>query len=145
MRIERAEHVDIQNIIKLNTQIHVDTPLFQGSSPLWVDEQVKSGTYFVMRDKNHVCGALCLVEKEGKFQLETIAVEKSEQGKGIGKKFIDFALARAKEKGFSSLVVDTYCEYKVDSFYEHCGFRKTPTFAKYRGKPYHRFTINLAG
>jgi len=145
MRIVKAERSDIQDIIKLNTQIHVDTPLFQGSSPLWVEEQVKSGTYFVMRNNNQVYGAFCLIEKEAKVQLETIAVEKNEQGKGIGKKFIDFAMAKAKEKGFSSLVVDTYCEYKVDSFYEHCGFRKTPTFAKYRGKPYHRFTINVAG
>ena len=84
-----------------------------------------------------------LLEKEGQFHLETIAIEKNQQNKGLGKQFIEFAKTKAKENGFSSLLVDTYCEYNVDKFYEGCGFRKISTFAKYRGKPYHRFTAEL--
>ena len=143
MNIVKAHGANVKDIVRLNNQIHVDTPLFQGSSPLWVEEQVKEGHYFMIKDHDAVCGAVCLLEKEGQFHLETIAIEKNQQGKGLGKQFVDFAKTKAKENGFSSLFVDTYCEYNVDRFYEGCGFRKIPTFAKYRGKPYHRFTAEV--
>ena len=143
MNIVKANDANVKDIVKLNSQIHVDTPLFQGSSSLWVEEQVKHGNYFMVKDHDTVCGAVCLLEKEGQFHLETIAIEKDHQGKGLGKQFIEFAKTKAKENGFSSLFVDTYCEYNVDRFYEGCGFRKIPTFAKYRGKPYHRFTAEV--
>ena len=145
MHIEKAEPSDVQEILRLNAQIKVDTPVFQGSSAPWIVEQLKNGNYFVMRDEDRICGAFCVLERDGKFHLETIAVDKNVHGKGIGKKFVDFAITKAKEKGFSSLVVDTFCEYKVDGFYEHIGFRKIPTFAQYRGKPYHRLTMNVPG
>ena len=143
MHIVKAKDSNIKDILKLNAQIHVDTPLFQGSSKVWVEEQVKNGNYFLMQDRNEICGAICLLEKDGQFHLETIAVDEKQHGKGIGTQFIDFAKTKARENGFGSLYVDTYCEYNVDSFYERCGFRKIPTFAKYRGKPYHRFTVNV--
>ena len=143
MNIVKAHGADVQDIIRLNSQIHVDTPLFHGSSPLWVEDQVKKGTYFVVKINNDICGAACLLEKDGQFHLETIAIDKNQQGKGLGKQFIEFAKKKAKEGGFSSLFVDTYCEYDVDKFYEGCGFRKIPTFAQYRGKPYHRFTMDV--
>ncbi len=143
MNIIKASDANVKDIVKLNSQIHVDTPLFQGSSPLWVEEQVKHGNYFMIKDHHTLCGAVCLLEKEGQFHLETIAIEKEHQGQGLGKQVIEFAKAKAKENGFSSLFVDTYCEYNVDRFYEGCGFRKIPTFAKYRGKPYHRFTAEV--
>ncbi len=143
MNIIKASDANVKDIVKLNSQIHVDTPLFQGSSSLWVEEQVKHGNYFMIKDHHTLCGAVCLLEKEGQFHLETIAIEKEHQGQGLGKQVIEFAKAKAKENGFSSLFVDTYCEYNVDRFYEGCGFRKIPTFAKYRGKPYHRFTAEV--
>ncbi len=143
MNIIKASDANVKDIVKLNSQIHVDTPLFQGSSSLWVKEQVKHGNYFMIKDHHTLCGAVCLLEKEGQFHLETIAIEKEHQGQGLGKQVIEFAKAKAKENGFSSLFVDTYCEYNVDRFYEGCGFRKIPTFAKYRGKPYHRFTAEV--
>ncbi len=143
MNIIKANDANVKDIVKLNSQIHVDTPLFQGSSSLWVEEQVKHGNYFMIKDHHTLCGAVCLLEKEGQFHLETIAIEKEHQGQGLGKQVIEFAKAKAKENGFSSLFVDTYCEYNVDRFYEGCGFRKIPTFAKYRGKPYHRFTAEV--
>ena len=143
MDIVQANDSHTEDIVRLNNQIHVDTPLFQGSSLLWVKEQVKSGNYFVMQENKDIYGAVCLLERDGKFHLETIAIEKNRQGKGLGKQFIYFAKTKAKENGFVSLYVDTYCEYNVDHFYEGCGFRKIPTFARFRGKPYHRFTADL--
>lgn len=143
MVIEKANNSTIEAILTLNTQIHVDTPLFQGDSYDWVEEQVENGNYFVIKENNEICGAICLLEKDGIFHLETISVQKEQQRKGIGQQFIDFAKTKAKENGFDRVYVDTYCEYNVDKFYEKCGFRKIPTYAKYRGKPYHRFFIDL--
>ena len=143
MDIVKANNSNIEDILRLNTQIHVDTPLFQGDSLSWVEEQVKNGNYFVVKKDNEISGAICLLEKDGLFHLETIAVQKDQQRKGIGQQFIDFAKTKAKENGFDRVYVDTYCEYNVDKFYEKCGFRKIPTYAIYRGKPYHRFAINL--
>ena len=143
MGITQAQDEHVQDIVRLNNQIHVDTPLFQGSSLHWVKEQVKNGNYYVMQENKGVYGALCLLERDGQFHLETIAIEKNRQGKGLGKQFMDFAKTKAKANGFVSLYVDTYCEYNVDHFYEGCGFRKIPTFARFRGKPYHRFTADL--
>ena len=36
MDIVKAGDANVKDIVRLNSQIHVDTPLFQGSSPLWV-------------------------------------------------------------------------------------------------------------
>lgn len=143
MDIVKADSSDVEDILRLNTQIHVDTPLFQGDSCAWVEAQVKNGHYFVVKSDNEIDGAICLLEKDGFFHLETITVQKDKQGKGVGRQFIYFAKKKAKKDGFDRLYVDTYCEYNVDKFYEKCGFRKIPTFAKYRGKPYHRFVMNL--
>jgi len=143
MDIVKADDSNIEDILRLNTQIHVDTPLFQGDSYAWVEEKVKNGNYFVMKRNNEIYGAICLLEKDGLFHLETIAVQKDRQMQGIGKQFIEFAKTKAKENGFGRLYIDAYCEYNADKFYEKCGFRKIPTYAKYKGKPYHRFTTDL--
>jgi len=143
MDIVKASSADVEDILRLNTQIHVDTPLFHGGSSAWIEEQIENGNYFVVKSENEICGALCVLEKNGEFHLETIAVQKGQQEKGIGRTFIDFAKTKAKENGFDRLYVDTYCEYNVDGFYEKCGFRKIPTYAVYKGKPYHRFVVEL--
>jgi len=141
--ILKAHDSNVDDILKLNTQIHVETPLFHGDSHEWVEDQVKNGNYFVMKRDDEIDGAICLLEKDDKFHLETIAVGKEQQGKGIGLQFMDFAKNKAKENGFDKLYVDTYCEYNVDSFYEKCGFKKIPTYAVYKGKPYHRFVADI--
>ena len=42
MEIVMARETHIEAIVRLNSQIHVDTPLFQGSSSHWIKEQVKN-------------------------------------------------------------------------------------------------------
>ena len=128
MDIVKAKDSNIKDILKLNSQIHVDTPLFQGSSKVWVVEQVKKGNYFVMQDDNEICGAICLLEKDGHFYLETIAVDERQHGKGIGTQFINFAktkppilfLQRESLQGSSPLRVvhdspDSCRDYVTDS------------------------------
>jgi N-acetylglutamate synthase-like GNAT family acetyltransferase len=143
MDVTKANNSNIEDILRLNKQIHVDTQLFQGDSLDWVEEQVENGNYFVVKSDNEIYGALCLVERDGLFHLETIAVQEDQQRKGIGRQFMDFAKKKAKEDGFDRLYVDMYCEYNVGKFYERSGFRKIPTYAKYKGKPYHRFVMDL--
>lgn len=143
MNIVKASNSNIEDILRLNTQIRVDTQFFQGDSYVWVEEQVRNGNYYIMKRNNEIYGAICLLVKEGLFHLETIAIEKDQQGKGLGRELIDFAKTKAKENGFDKLYIDTYCEYNVDKFYEKCGFKKIPTYAIYKGKPYHRFAIEL--
>ena len=66
----------------------------------------------MVKDHNGVRGAVCLLEKDGQFHLETIAIEKGHQGKGLGKMLLHKLLKAARENGIAGLVALTYPQNK---------------------------------
>ncbi|MEK7254352.1 MAG: GNAT family N-acetyltransferase [Bacteroidota bacterium] len=73
----------------------------------------------------------CLTSPVG--YIEGMYVEQPWQGKGIGKKMVEFAKTWALENGCSELAVDTELDnLEAQNFYRHNGFRETFRVVEFR-------------
>jgi N-acetylglutamate synthase-like GNAT family acetyltransferase len=143
MEIVRASVQDIEVILSLNQLLHVEAKEFKGNAYDFVKQEVAKGNYFVVKDGGTVVAAACISPRDEGVYLETIAISEAYQKKGIGSELIEHAKKVTKDHGFDKLFVDTYCQYSADDFYTKCGFKKIPTMGKYKGKPYHKFLLEL--
>ncbi len=143
MEIVRASEQDIEAILALNQLLKVEAPEFKGNTHDFVEGEVDEGNYFVVKDRGTVVAAACISPRDEGMYLETISVSEAYQKKGIGSELIEHAKKITQDHGFDKLLVDTYCQYSADVFYSRCGFKKIPTMAKYKGKPYHKFLMQL--
>jgi GNAT superfamily N-acetyltransferase len=143
MEIVKASEQDIETILSLNQLLHVEASEFKGNTYDFVKCEVDAGNYFVVKDREKVIAAVCVSPRDEGMYLETIAISEEYQRKGIGSDLIEHAKKVTQDHGSDKLLVDTYCQYSADVFYTKCGFRKMPTWAKYKGKPYHKFVMEL--
>jgi len=143
MKIVQASEQDIETILSLNQLLHVEASEFKGNTYDFVKQEVAEGNYFVVKDREKVIAAACISPRDEGVYLETIAIFEAYQRKGIGSDLIEHAKKVTQDHGSDKLFVDTYCQYSADVFYTKCGFRKMPTWAKYKGKPYHKFVMEL--
>jgi N-acetylglutamate synthase-like GNAT family acetyltransferase len=143
MEIVRASVQDIEVILSLNQLLNVEAKEFKGNAYDFVKQEVAKGNYFVVKDGGTVVAAACISPRDEGVYLETIAISEAYQKKGIGSELIEHAKKVTKDHGFDKLFVDTYCQYSADDFYTKCGFKKIPTMGKYKGKPYHKFLLEL--
>lgn len=88
-----------------------------------IDRYLERGTMFILNDNG--IKAECIVTDEGNHILEikNIAVNPEFQGKGYGKKLIDF-LAEFYSEDFDTLQVGTGDSPLTVPFYEKCGFKR---------------------
>ncbi len=143
MEIIKASEKDIEVIFSLNQLLHVEASEFKGNTYDFVEQEVANGNYCVVKDRGKVVAAFCISPRSEGVYLETIAISEAYQRKGIGSTLIEHAKKVTKDHGFDKLFVDTYCQYSADDFYTKCGFKKIPTMGKYKGKPYHKFLMEL--
>lgn len=87
-----------------------------------VDEYLEEGTMFALEDDGEVV-AECVVTDEGNglLEIKNIATDPTKQGKGYGKKLIDFVVENYKGK-YNTLQVGTGDSPLTVPFYEKCGF-----------------------
>ncbi len=143
MEIVKGSEQDIDVILSLNQLLHVEASEFKGNTRDFVKQEVANGNYFVVKDGGKVIAAACIAPRDEGVYLETLAVSEAYQRKGIGSELIEHAKKVTKELGFNKLIVDTYRQYSADGFYAKCGFKKIPTMAEYKGKPYSRFLTKV--
>ena len=68
-------------------------------------------------------GGLMMVPIDDKtIRLMQVAVDGKYQGEGVGKKMIEYALTRAKEAGYSIMIM--HAMLNVVGFYEKLGFKQ---------------------
>jgi GNAT superfamily N-acetyltransferase len=144
MEIVKASEQDIDVILSLNQLLHVEATEFKGNTYEFVKQEVANGNYFVVKDRGKVVAAACIAPRDEGVYLETLSVSEAYQRKGIGSELIEHAKKITKELGCDNLIVETYRQYSADGFYAKCGFKKIPTMAEYKGKPYSRFLTKLA-
>jgi len=143
--VEPAREEDAAEIADLNTLFHLDIPDFKWDNESWVREQIEQGNYFVLKEDGTLTGAVNLQTQEDSLSIETIAVRKDLQGRGTGRKLIDFAKDQAQQKGKPKLTVESFTDYGLESFYQKVGFGKDdPYLGDYQGKPYYRFIMDTA-
>jgi len=99
---------------------------------------LKNGTLFGMKAENHLIGAIVLDTNESKQYLKIqwgdytgrpliihrLAVHPFHQGKGLGKKLLNFAEEYALEKGHTSIRMDVYSQNpEAVGMYERAGYQ----------------------
>lgn len=88
-----------------------------------IDRYLEKGTMFILNDNG--IKAECVVTDEGNriLEIKNIAVNPEFQGKGYGKKLIDF-LTEFYSENFDTLQVGTGDSPLTVPFYEKCGFKR---------------------
>lgn len=90
-------------------------------------DQIKIGVFA----GDAMVGTLCLVpHDDGTAMIKQFAVDAKLQGRGIGKKLLDYAHAAAKELGVNRIMLNA--RQKVEGFYAKAGYIPT---GKLSGSP----------
>lgn len=101
------------------------------------EQKDKNNHIFVMEENNVIIGsASCLIETKfihnfGKVaHIEDVVISQNNQGKGLGKKIIEYCVKFAKENTCYKVILD--CDDNNVVFYEKCNFeRKGNMMTKY--------------
>ena len=99
---------------------------------------LKNGNLFGIKEENHLIGAIVLNTNESKQYMKLhwndqtgrpliihrLAVHPFHQGKGIGKRLLNFAELYALEKGHTSIRMDVYSQNpEAVGMYERAGYQ----------------------
>ena len=86
-----------------------------------IDKYIEIGTMYVLEDDGIKCECIVTDEGNGILEIKNIATEPECQGKGYGRKLIEFILSKYKNQ-YSVLQVGTGDSPLTVPFYEKCGF-----------------------
>lgn len=93
----------------------------------WIENELsdtKNCTVFTFNEQNSIAGLITLKQKEEKGIISLVAVKPNFQGKGIGKKLIEHALAHFKNNGRKNCVVASQkLNSSAASFYRKLQFK----------------------
>lgn len=126
-----------------------------------IENDVKTGTLFAYREEDEIVGIVVLNESQDEEYKEIdwstndsdrnivvhrLAVHPSQQGKGIGKKLMDFAEQWAKSHNYDAIRLDTYSQnMRNQKFYMKRGYTDLGSvFLKYKKThPYYCYELVL--
>lgn len=102
---------------------YLDLLLLADEQEEMIDRYLKRGDMFVLQDehKKAIAVAVVTVEGDNVVELKNLAVLKEEQGKGYGKRMIEYVCKFYSEK-YRMLFVGTGDVDVTVGFYKHCGF-----------------------
>ncbi|WP_270182559.1 GNAT family N-acetyltransferase [Alkalihalobacillus sp. CinArs1] len=89
-----------------------------------VKEYLTHGVCYTARISEKIIGTYVLLHKGSSVEIMNIAVEESYRGKGIGKRLLKDALAKAKQMGVETVEIGTgNSSIGQLALYQKCGFR----------------------
>ncbi|OCA85302.1 GNAT family N-acetyltransferase [Pseudobacillus wudalianchiensis] len=103
-----------------------------------IKNDLKNGTLFGVKEEHHLIGTIVLNMNQSKqylklhweeqsgrpFIIHRLAVHPLHQGKGIGKKLLNFAKEYAFKKGYTSIRLDVYAQNpEAVGMYERAGYQ----------------------
>ena len=108
--------------IKGNKRAYLPLLLLADEQESMIDLYLDRGTMFVLEEDGIIKGE-CVVtdEGEGVLEIQNLAVARAWQGKGYGKKLIEYVVERYKDP-YEILQVGAGDSPLTVPFYEHCGF-----------------------
>lgn len=109
--------------IKENKKQFISLLLLADEQEDMVDRYLERGRMFVLDDDGVKAECVITDEGSGILEIKNIATMPESQGKGYGKKLIDF-VAREFQKDFTTLQVGTGDSPLTIPFYEKCGFKR---------------------
>ncbi|MEB4616409.1 GNAT family N-acetyltransferase, partial [Leucobacter sp. M11] len=127
--------VRIGNTGQWGTEPATGQPRWEARAAEWC---AGADTWVAWHPELGVSGALVLGDaveyvpaaREPELYVRTLIGSRDPRAKGTGRRLLDFAAERARERGLSLLRVDCYAGGSGDlvRFYESCGYRATETF-----------------
>ena len=111
-----------------------------------IDRYIEKGTVYVLDDDGVKCQCVVTDEGNGILEIKNIATKPEHQGKGYGKKLIDFLIMNYREP-YSVLQVGTGDSPLTIPFYEKCGFIRSHSiknfFTDYYDHPIYEGGVQL--
>lgn len=111
-----------------------------------IDRYLENGTVYVLDDDGVKCQCVVTDEGNGILEIKNIATKPEYQGKGYGKKLIDFLIMNYRET-YSVLQVGTGDSPLTVPFYEKCGFIRSHSiknfFTDYYDHPIYEGGVQL--
>ncbi len=111
-----------------------------------IDRYIEKGTVYVLDDDGVKCQCVVTDEGNGILEIKNIATKPEHQGKGYGKKLIDFLIMNYRET-YSVLQVGTGDSPLTVPFYEKCGFIRSHSiknfFTDYYDHPIYEGGVQL--
>lgn len=111
-----------------------------------IDRYIEKGTVYVLDDDGVKCQCVVTDEGNGILEIKNIATKPEHQGKGYGKKLIDFLIMNYRET-YSVLQVGTGDSPLTVHFYEKCGFIRSHSiknfFTDYYDHPIYEGGVQL--
>lgn len=101
--------------------------LLADPSPILVEGYLRRGSCYIAEQDGFIVGVYVLLPtRPDTVELVNVAVDEAHQGKGIGKRLVQHAVAQAKALGYKTIEVGTG-NSSVDqlALYQKCGFRIT--------------------
>lgn len=107
--------------ITTNKKQFINLLLLADEQESMIDKYLERGEMFVLLDDD--IKTICVVTNEGNstFEIKNIATEPKHQGKGYGKKLIDYLCEYYKGR-CKTMLVGTGDSPGILSFYQKCGF-----------------------
>ena len=111
-----------------------------------IDRYLDRGILYVLEDNGVKCECVVTDEGEGVLEIKNIATKPECQGRGYGRKMLDFIAAKYKGQ-YAVLQVGTGDSPLTIPFYEKCGFKRSHCiknfFTDYYDHPIYECGIQL--
>ncbi|MEP6512318.1 MAG: GNAT family N-acetyltransferase [Parafilimonas sp.] len=91
-----------------------------------LEKQMNEGDQFLLLkedEKPIAFASYNLIKEPGIYKLQKLYALPNQQGKGIGKKLIDYIINKIKSSGATALQLNVNRHNKAKQFYEHLGFK----------------------
>ena len=113
-----------------NKKAYIDLLLLADEQEDMIDRYLDRGTMYILEDHGVKCECVVTDEGNGVLEIKNIATAPAVQGKGYGKKLIDF-LVQTYSSQYAVLQVGTGDSPMTIPFYEKCGFVRSHTLPNF--------------
>ena len=113
-----------------NKKAYLDLLLLADEQEDMIDRYLDRGTMYILEDHGVKCECVVTDEGNGVLEIKNIATAPAAQGKGYGKKLIDF-LVQTYSGQYAVLQVGTGDSPMTIPFYEKCGFVRSHTLPNF--------------
>ena len=143
MSIRFANSEDVRAIKEIADLLYIEMPDFVWNTEEFLKKQIKGKEYYVAEENGKIIGIISLRERNRMLYIETLAVAKSIQSFGIGKKLVEFAKQFARENDFKIMRTTSFYEYGVKDFWIKQDFRLLDELGEYSGHKFYRLEYKL--
>ena len=151
IQIRKAGLEDVRMIKEIADLLYLNIPGFDWNKEGFIKGQIEKGEYYVavsseaLAKEGRILGITSLRERNEMLYIETLAVAKDVQSKGVGSKLVDFARQFARENNFKILRTASFYEFdpRVKDFWIKQGFRLLDEPGEYGGYKFYRLEFKL--